>query len=252
MLPTGVLAAALIPWALGGHTTQAGQDIAASSLIVHVLAAGAWIGGLAIMVLHVRGDLLTTVLPRFSTLALWCWVVDRCLRGDHRLAAGRPGRPTCGPATTAGCCWSSCCAWACSARSVPGTGAGSRPGCEPVPIGQRGALLRVAAVEVLVMGATMGVATALSATAPPVGHAAGHESAHGTSRIEAHGRARVPVISAENLVLLWRPDVIVLLLVAVAWPATWSVSAGCGRPAGWPVGRICWAVGAQPSARCSP
>ena len=74
MLLSGVLAAALIPWALGGHTTQAGQDIAASSLIVHVLAAGAWIGGLAIMVLHVRGELLTAVLPRFSTLALWCWI----------------------------------------------------------------------------------------------------------------------------------------------------------------------------------
>ena len=62
------------------------------------------------------------------------------------------------------------------------------------------------------MGATMGVATALSTTAPPVGHATGHDSAHGTSRIEALAGHRVPVISAENLALLWRPDVVVLLL----------------------------------------
>ncbi|MET0966408.1 MAG: CopD family protein, partial [Nakamurella sp.] len=74
ILLIAVLAGALVTWALGGHTTQSGQDIASSSMIVHVLAAGAWVGGLVVVVLYVRGDLLTTVLPRFSTLALWCWV----------------------------------------------------------------------------------------------------------------------------------------------------------------------------------
>lgn len=243
-LPAVVLAAALIPWALGGHTAQAGQDIAASSLIVHVLAAGAWIGGLAIMVLFVRGDLLTTVLPRFSTLALWCWIsigVSGVITGWLRVGQVAD-------------LWTSGYGRLLLVKllclGILGTfgvwhrrriGAGLRT----MTIGRRGALLRVAAVEVLLMGATMGVATALSATPPPVGHATGHDAAHGTSRIEALAGHRLPVISAENLAVLWRPDVIVLLLVAVAL-AGYLAGVRRVRMSGgaWPVSRVCWAVGA--------
>lgn len=239
---TVVLAAALIPWALGGHTAQAGQDIAAPSLIVHVLAASAWIGGLTIMVLSIRGELLTAVLPRFSTLALWCWIwigVSGVITG--RLRIGQVSD-----------LWTSGYGRLLLVKllclGILGLfGAWHRrrisTGLRTMTIGQRGALLRVAAVEILVMGATMGVATALSATAPPVGHATGHDSVHGTARIEALTGHRVPVISAENLALLWRPDVIVLLLVAVALTC-YLAGARRVRMAGrnWPAARTCWVV----------
>ena len=244
VLSTVVLATALIPWALGGHTAQAGQDIAASSLIVHVLAAGAWIGGLTIIVLFVRGELLTQVLPRFSTLALWCWIsigVSGVITGWLRIGQVSD-------------LWTSGYGRLLLIKllclSVLGAfGAWHRrrlaAGLRTMRIGQRGALLRVAAVEVLVMGATMGVATALSATAPPAGHATGHDAAHGTSRIEGLAGHRVPVISAENLALLWRPDVLVLLLVAVALTCYLAGTRRARMTGGrWPASRICWAVAA--------
>ncbi len=248
VLSTGLLAAALIPWALGGHTTQSGADIAASSLIVHVLAAGAWIGGLAIMVLHVRSELLVTVLPRFSTLALWCWIsigVSGVITGWLRVGQVSD-------LWTTG--YGRLLLVKLVALGVLGTfGYWHRrrlaAGLRARSIGNFGALLRLAAVEVLVMGATMGVATALSATAPPVGHAVGHEAAHGVPRIEAMAGHPVPVISLENLAVLWRPDVIVLLLVALSLSG-YLIGVRRFRAAGgsWPAGRVCWAVAAAAAA----
>jgi putative copper resistance protein D len=91
----------------------------------------------------------------------------------------------------------------------------------------------------------MGVATALSATAPPAGHAVGHEAAHGIPRIEGMAGHPVPVISIENLAVLWRPDMIVVLLTAVGL-ACYLVGVRRFHAAGgwWPAGRICWAIGA--------
>jgi putative copper export protein len=248
VLCTGLLAAALIPWALGGHTTQSGADIAASSMIVHVLAAGAWIGGLAIMVLHVPSQLLVTVLPRFSTLALWCWVSI----GVSGLITGwlRVGQLS--DLWTTG--YGRLLLVKLVALAVLGTfGSWHRrrlaAGLRARSVGNFRALLRLAAVEVLVMGATMGVATALSATAPPVGHAVGHEAAHGVPRIEAMAGHPVPVISLDNLAIAWRPDVIVLLLVAVSLSG-YLIGVRRFRAAGgsWSVGRICWAVAATAAA----
>jgi putative copper resistance protein D len=248
VLSTGLLAAALIPWALGGHTTQSGADIAASSLIVHVLAAGAWIGGLAIMVLHVRSHLLVTVLPRFSTLALWCWIsigVSGVITGWLRVGQVSD-------LWTTG--YGRLLLVKLVALGVLGTfGYWHRrrlaAGLRARSVGNFGALLRLAAVEVLVMGATMGVATALSATAPPVGHAVGHEAAHGVPRIEAMAGHPVPVISLENLAIAWRPDVIVLLIVALSLSG-YLIGVRRFRAAGgsWPAGRVCWAVAAAAAA----
>ncbi|MET0966367.1 MAG: cytochrome c oxidase assembly protein, partial [Nakamurella sp.] len=116
-------------------------------------------------------------------------------------------------------------------------------------IGERHALLRIAAIEVLVMGATMGVATALSGTPPAAGHAVGHDLVHGTSRIEGMVGHKLPVISTQNLLLLWRPDVIAALLIAVLL-AGYLVGVRRSAAAGvaWPVGRTCWAAAAAGAA----
>lgn len=64
----------LVPMALQGHASHG--TVLKYSLVVHVLAVSLWVGGLAALVLHVRGEpaLLTVAVPRFSTLALGCYV----------------------------------------------------------------------------------------------------------------------------------------------------------------------------------
>lgn len=62
----------LVPIAVQGHRSG---DIQIPSLIVHVMAVSLWIGGLAALLLHVRGkpELLAVAVPRFSTIALGCY-----------------------------------------------------------------------------------------------------------------------------------------------------------------------------------
>jgi putative copper resistance protein D len=63
----------LVPLAVQGHRSG---DIQIPSLIVHVMAVSLWVGGLAALLLHVRGkpELLAVAVPRFSTIALVCYV----------------------------------------------------------------------------------------------------------------------------------------------------------------------------------
>jgi copper transport protein len=80
-LAVPLLALALLP-GLGGHAgVQSPVAVLLPANVVHVLAASAWIGGLAVLVAALpratrelapagRTRLLATVLPRFSTLAL--------------------------------------------------------------------------------------------------------------------------------------------------------------------------------------
>ena len=243
-----VLVAALVPWALAGHTTSGSQDVAGPSMIVHVLAAGAWVGGLVAVVLFVRGGLVATVLPRFSALALGCWVaigVSGVVTGWLRLSEPSDlwttdyGRLLLLKLALLGVLGGF--GWAHRRRLASRLfAATSAPGR---------ALLRLAAVEVLVMGATMGVAGALSATPPPAVHAVGHESVHGTSRFERLLGHKVPVISTENLLTLWRPDVVVIVLAAVflLWYLRRArrVVASGGR---WPVARTCGWKTSPPTA----
>lgn len=63
----------LVPITMQGHRTG---DLQIPSLIVHVMAVSLWVGGLAALLIHVRGEpaLLTVAVPRFSTIALGCYV----------------------------------------------------------------------------------------------------------------------------------------------------------------------------------
>ncbi|MGW4369715.1 cytochrome c oxidase assembly protein [Nocardia takedensis] len=69
---------ALMPRAVSGHSASGGShDIATNSLVLHLVAAALWAGGLAALVLHVRrgGSHLAVAVRRFSRIATVSFVV---------------------------------------------------------------------------------------------------------------------------------------------------------------------------------
>ncbi|GAA4162245.1 cytochrome c oxidase assembly protein [Gryllotalpicola daejeonensis] len=70
---------ALVPIALQGHAAgTSGHNLAITALGLHIVGAAVWIGGLLTLVLirnTLAGDRLPTVLSRYSSLAIICFVV---------------------------------------------------------------------------------------------------------------------------------------------------------------------------------
>ena len=74
-LRAGIALFGLLPLPLTGHASNwYWHDLAMVSMELHVVAATAWTGGLAAVVIFLAGrpDLLAVALPRFSKLATWC------------------------------------------------------------------------------------------------------------------------------------------------------------------------------------
>jgi len=161
--------AVVLPALLAGHSAGAADHaLAVGSLSVHVISATLWVGGLLALVAHARGTgLLSRAASRFSLLALVCF-----------LATGASGLLSAwvliGGSTDA-------------LRQVPGSGYGwlllakttalvtlgafgwwhRRRTLPRLEAGTPGAFRRFAAVEVVVMLATVSVAVALAAAPPP-------------------------------------------------------------------------------------
>lgn len=74
-----VAVGALVPIALQGHAAgTSGHNLAITALGLHIVGAAVWIGGLLTIVLlrnSLPGDRLPTVLSRYSSLAIICFVV---------------------------------------------------------------------------------------------------------------------------------------------------------------------------------
>lgn len=66
----------LLPMVYVGHAASADHhDIALSGLALHVVAVAVWVGGLAGLLLYLRDSTeLSVALPRFSAIALWCFI----------------------------------------------------------------------------------------------------------------------------------------------------------------------------------
>lgn len=67
----------LIPLGLSGHSAAGGShDLATNSLLIHLVAAGLWAGGLLALLVHAirGGEHADLAARRFSTVALWCFV----------------------------------------------------------------------------------------------------------------------------------------------------------------------------------
>lgn len=162
-----VAIAGLLPVAASGHSAVGGShDLATDSLMVHVAAAALWVGGLvAVLALAVSpaSGRLTTALPRFSTIALWCWAL-MAVSGVVSLAVRVPLT-----ADSLLAAYGSLAAAKIGALLILGMigHAHRRRTLGPASRGERGPLLRLGGVEVILMLATIGLAVGLGRTPPP-------------------------------------------------------------------------------------
>lgn len=83
--------ASLIPMATQGHSgDEAGHNVAVSALVLHIVGAAVWLGGLILLVVlrpQLHAAELGTVLARYSTLALAAFIVV-ALSGVARAIVG--------------------------------------------------------------------------------------------------------------------------------------------------------------------
>ncbi|MEU4338008.1 cytochrome c oxidase assembly protein [Micromonospora lupini] len=156
---------AVLPPAFTGHSAGAGNhQIAVTSLALHVLAAAVWIGGLVALVMVRRSRLLAAAATRYSRLALGCFVavtVSGLANAAVRLGAVNQ-------------LWQSRYGWLVlgklAALLLLGVlGAVHRSHTVPaLRAGRSWAFGRLAAGELIVFAATVGLAVALSRSPTPV------------------------------------------------------------------------------------
>jgi putative copper resistance protein D len=164
---------ALLPLTTQGHATHA--RLTPYAVTVHVLAISLWVGGLAGLIVHVRSrpDLLAAAVPRFSNVALGCYIAVGVSGLTAALSIlGSPGE-----------LWSSrygllvlCKVAALTALGV--FGRRHRRRIVPALAGRRAnrAFLRLAAAEVVVMAATVALGVALSQAPTPGTESATHHA----------------------------------------------------------------------------
>lgn len=239
----GVAVAGPLPVALTGHSAASGaHDLATDSLLLHVLAASLWVGGLvAVVVLAVssgnrdRSAALATAVPRFSRLALVCWsvlAVTGIINALVRVPLGALFGSEYGALLLGK-------ALALVALGVLGA-AHRRRSVAEAAAGRPRALVALGGVEVLLMLATVGLAVALGRTAPP------DTGAAPPSIVEAvigYDLAGPPTVW--RLLFDWRFSLIYgSLAIVLAVGYVLAVMRMRRRGDGWPVGRtIAWLCG---------
>ncbi|WSE25917.1 cytochrome c oxidase assembly protein [Amycolatopsis rhabdoformis] len=156
----------LVPVAVTGHSASGGShDMATNSLLFHLIAAAIWVGGLiALLALGWRrGAHLSLAAQRFSKLALVCWVVmaiSGVINALVRINLGDLFTTDYGLLVVAKVV-------ALLLLGVFGHQQRKR-GVRDLVDGKGGSqLLRLAAVEVLIMFVTLGIASGLARTPPP-------------------------------------------------------------------------------------
>jgi putative copper resistance protein D len=221
----------LMPVALTGHSSAGGaHDVATNSLLYHLVAVALWVGGLIALLAHLgrRGDHAGLACARFSRLALVCWIVMAASGVINALVRITPDRLL----TTYGLLVSGKIA----ALVVLGViGWLHRRGAVAAVAerGDRVAILRLGGVEVLVMAATIGLAVALSRTAPPGGFAAQPSR---TAVFLGYDLAGPP--TPARLLLDWRPDLVFgLAALVLAGVYLAGVRRVRRRGESWPVSR---------------
>ncbi|MCA2242398.1 bifunctional copper resistance protein CopD/cytochrome c oxidase assembly protein [Mycobacterium sp. WUMAC-067] len=160
----------LIPLGLTGHSSAGGShDLATNGLLIHLVGASLWAGGLLALLAHaLRGGAHTGLAARrFSSIALWCWVAMALSGLVNALVRVQPGDLlTTGygrlvVAKFVALCLLGGVGWRQRRVSVAGLQA------DPGPPRARAALARLALIEAALFGLTFGIAVGLSRTAPP-------------------------------------------------------------------------------------
>jgi cytochrome c oxidase assembly factor CtaG/putative copper export protein len=237
----GLAMAGPLPVAFTGHSSAGGaHDIATDSLVLHVLAAALWVGGLAAVLgtaasrTSDRASALATVVPRFSALALVCWLT-MAVTGLVNALVRIPLTALFG--TTYGAL---VLGKVLALLALGGFGAvHRRRSVAAASTGNPRALLRLGAAEVLLMLATIGLAVALGRSAPP-------DTGVVPSRVEVligYGLAGPPTLA--RLLFDWRFDLI-YGTAAIALAVVYVIGVRRLRARGdrWPVGRtVAWLTG---------
>lgn len=162
----------LIPLGLTGHSSAGGShDLATNGLLIHLVAAALWAGGLLALLAYAlrggQGGHLSLATRRFSAIALWCWVamalsglVNAAVRvqPSDLLATGY-GRLVL--AKAAALCLLGGVGWRQRRVNVAALQAVS------TLARARRALLRLTLIEAALFGLTFGIAVGLGRTAPP-------------------------------------------------------------------------------------
>lgn len=164
----GIAVFGVLPVPVTGHSSSGGQhDLASNSMLFHLVAVSLWVGGLVALLVFGRrtqkGQELTVAATRFSATALVCWIV-MAASGVINVWVRVPFADLFTEpygllviAKTAALVVLGLFGYAHRQRSVRAIVAG----------GTSNLLVRLAAVEILVMFLTIGVAAALARTPPP-------------------------------------------------------------------------------------
>ncbi|MEU8274534.1 cytochrome c oxidase assembly protein [Microbispora bryophytorum] len=228
----------LLPPALTGHSSSSpNHGLATTSVAMHLLFLALWVGGLGVVCVHaLRGQpLLDVAAARFSRMALWCFAGV----GVSGLAAAASRLTSIGELFTSNYgllllakiiafTVLGLVGWRHRGRTLPRLSAG-----EPH------AFLRLALGEVLLMGATIGLAVALSRTAPPPVDTPVDRA------FELLGYLVPPPMTLANLLTLWWFDLFfAVLAVVMAGLYGAGVVRLARRGDRWPVGRtVSWYLG---------
>lgn len=234
---------AIAPPLLEGHAAAAGDHmLAVSSVVIHVVALALWVGGLGALLWVRRRSPQSTALhiaaTRFSTLALWCavlvglsGVVNAALRLQSvsaLLSTGYGGLVALKAAAF---------------FALVAAGAAHRSRTLPQFPSDRRAFARLAAGELLLMAATVGLAVALGRTPTPVPLDEGVDGAVDLEILRSVlGFDPPPPPSAWNYLVQVQVDGFFLTFVGVAAVLyVQGVLALRRRGDRWPVGRtVSW------------
>ncbi|WP_329065146.1 cytochrome c oxidase assembly protein [Amycolatopsis sp. NBC_01480] len=228
-----VAVAGLVPVAVTGHSASGGShDMATNSLLFHLVAAALWVGGLvALLALGWRrGNHLTVAATRFSRMALVCWIVmaiSGVINALVRINLGDLLTTDYGLLVVA--------------KTVALLLLGvfghqqRRRGVAGLVNGQGGSqLLRLAAVEVLIMFVTIGLASGLARTPPPADAVTQPST---TELLIGYNLDGAPTFW--RLLTDWRFDLVygtaAIVLAGLYLAGVWRLRK---RGDAWPVGRI--------------
>jgi putative copper resistance protein D len=163
----------LVPLGLTGHSSAGGShDLATNSLLIHLVAASVWAGGLLALLAHAlrSGEHTGLAARRFSAIALWCWfamalsglvnALVRVLPSD--LLTTGYGRLV--VAKFVALCVLGLVGWRQRRARVAALQADTS---HPKALKARSVLIRLALIEAAVFGLTFGIAVGLGRTPPP-------------------------------------------------------------------------------------